>query len=141
MAASEAMSGYGTIFEVRDGPDTSDAFTELAEVTSITPPSASVDVIDVTHTQSPDSQREFVQGLTDPGECSLGLNFVPNSATTAFILAWRTSRERRDCRITFPDNTTWTFSGFVSGFEPDAPFDDKMSAALTIKVTGPTTVA
>lgn len=137
MAESEAIIGYGAKFEVETAAG-SDVYTELEEVTSITPPSSSVDVVDVTHMQSPDSTREFIQGLTDPGECSLEQNFVPGSDTDVFIQAWRASRERRSARITFPNDVTWTFKAFVTGYQPDIPNEDKLTSSLTCKVTGST---
>ncbi len=136
--STNAMTGYGAKFEVETAAN-SNVFFEMPEVTSLSPPSDSVDVIDVTHTGSPNSTREFIQGLTDPGEASLGCNFIPgtNAATNgdAFVRAWRISREVRTCRITFPNNVVWEFDAFVTGWEPDAPFDDKMTATLTVKVT------
>ena len=134
MAETEAMIGYGSNFELHDGgsPGTYD---EIAEVFNITPPSDTVDVIDATHTQSPDATREFILGLRDPGECSFEINFVPGGDGDAAIQAWRDARERRSCRITFPNNVTWTFSGLLTGYEPAAPTDDKMTATVTIKVT------
>lgn len=138
---SDAMTGYGSTFEFRLGDDTSSAFDAAAECTSLTPPSSSVDIIDVSNMDSPDSFREFIQGLTDPGELSVGMNFVPGSDTDDNIRAWRSSREVRDWKITFPNGVVMSGQGFVSGYELDAPFDDKMSATLTIKVTGAITVA
>jgi predicted secreted protein len=141
MTASPGMTGYGLTFEVRGGPDTSDAYAFVSNLLSMTPPSSSVDVIDVTNSDSADSLREFIQGFTDPGECAMGLLFDPGGATTDRITDWRSSREVRQCKITWPDGTIWEFYGFVSGFEIDAPFDDKMTATLTVKVTGVTTIS
>ena len=38
--------------------------------------------------------------------------------------------------ITFPSNTTWIFTGFMVGYEPDAPHLGKMTAAIRVQVTG-----
>ena len=137
---SAAMIGYGTSLAVETSA-CSGVFTTLAEVTDITPPSQSVDVIDVTHMGSSDSTREYIQGLTDPGELSLTMNFVPSSVTDAFIRAWRTSRQTRAAKITFPNGAIWTFSAFVTGYEPSAPNEDKMTATLTAKVTSSVSVS
>lgn len=131
---TNAAIGYGSAFAVESAA-ASGVYTTLAEVTDITPPSESVDVIDVTHMASPDSTREFIQGLMDPGEVSLEMNFEPSSATDDFIRAWRSSRETRSCKITFPNSVTWIFDGFVTGYEPTIPLEDKMTATLTCKVT------
>lgn len=134
MAETEAMIGYGSKFAIGDGasPET---FDDVAEVFNITPPSDNIDVIDATHMQSPDATREFILGLRDPGECSFEINFIPGGDGDTAIQDWRDARERRTCRVTYPNGVTWTFSGLLTGYEPTAPTDDKMTATVTIKVT------
>lgn len=134
MAATEAIIGYGSLFAI--STDDGTTFTDLAEVYDITPPSDSVDVIDATHMTSPNATREFIIGLNDPGECSFEMNFIPGSTADAAIQSVRTARERVSCRITFPNDVTWTFAGILTGYEPAAPTDDKMTATVTFKVTG-----
>jgi hypothetical protein len=43
-----------------------------------------------------------------------------------------------DCILRFPDiaATEWTFSGYVTKFEPGAPFEGKLTASVSIKLTG-----
>ncbi|MEW9838236.1 phage tail tube protein [Mesorhizobium marinum] len=82
---TDAAIGYGSVFEVSTNGGSS--WTEIAEVFSITPPSDTVDVIDATHMASPNRTREFVLGLQDPGEASFEMNFVPGSASDAYIQA------------------------------------------------------
>lgn len=136
MPATQAMIGHGTLFEVHNGAAPG-AFVEIAEVNDITPPSETTDVIDATHMQSPNKIREFISGMTDPGEASFDMNFVPGSPSEDLILAWRDGG-RRQCRITFPNGATWTFDGLCTGYEPAVPTDDKMTATVTVKVTGVT---
>lgn len=134
MPETQASIGYGSKFEISaDGGTT---YTEVAEVFDITPPSDSVDVIDATHMQSPNGNREFILGLNDPGECSFEMNFVPGSDADLLIQATKNARERVTCRMTFPNGVTWTFSGLLTGYEPAVPTDDKMTATVTFKVTG-----
>jgi hypothetical protein len=136
MAASEAIIGYGATFEVETSAG-SGVFTELAEITSISPPNLAVDEVEVTHMSSPDRTKEFIAGLTDPGDMSVELNYIPASATDDFILAWRTDGSTRSCRITYPDETTTdTFPAFVKGFAPTLATADKAAATLTLKVAG-----
>lgn len=132
---TQADIGYGGLLAVETTVG-SGTYTALGEVTSITPPNESVDVIDATHMGSPNRTREFIQGLIDPGDASADLNWVPGAATEDFILAWRTAGETRSVRITAPNNTTYTFPGFVTGFSPTMPMDGKMTATLTLKVAG-----
>jgi hypothetical protein len=135
MADSGAMIGYHSRIEFETAAGT-DAFVDLAEVTDITPPADSVDVVDVTHGASPDSTREAIPGLTDPGEISLEMNFIPGANGDAYIRAWRAARDRRKVRITFPNDIIWTFTAFVTGYTPATPNEDKLTATLTCKVSG-----
>jgi hypothetical protein len=127
----EADIGHGSSFSLGDGASP-EVFTEVAQVFDISPPSESVDVIDKTHMKSPDRGREFMEGLSDPGETSFEMNFVPGSAAEALILAKRT----RNARITYPNSATWTFKGIRTGYEPAVPNEDKMTASVTYKVAG-----
>ncbi|AHK42211.1 putative major tail protein V [Ensifer adhaerens OV14] len=134
MAETLASIGYGSFFHVSQ--DDGATWIELAEVFDITPPSDTVDVVDATHMQSPNRTREFISGLSDPGEASFEMNFVPGSASDAKIREIRTAGSRVKCRITFPNSVKWIFSGLVTGYEPAVPTDDKMTATVTFKVTG-----
>lgn len=136
---SEAMLGYGSRFliETEDSPD---IFVDLAEVFNITPPSAAVDQVDVTHMQSPDRRREFIDGLIDGGECSFEMNYIPGSTSDDRlneILDTPVGESRRKrCRIIYPNSIVHTFSGNLMTYEPTAPTDDKMTATVTFRVTG-----
>lgn len=133
---TNADIGYGATLEV----EIAAVYTALAEVTSITPPNESVDVIDVTHMDSPNRYREFIQGLIDPGNMSAELNWVAGGATDDLVVAWRTAGETRNVRITTNNNTTYTFPAFVTGWSPQMPVDGKMAATLELKVAGAITV-
>ena len=133
--STDADIGYSTLFAV--GGDSSPlAYTNLAEVTNVTPPSISRDAVDASHMQSPNAWREFISGMKDGGEVSLELNFVPGGPAVTTIVALFAIKQSMPCKITFPNGEMWTFDGIVTGFEPEAPLDDKMVATVTFKVTG-----
>lgn len=132
--ATGATIGFGTLFEVSDDGGTT--YDPLAEITEITPPAESVDIVDVTHMGSPEATREFIDGLIDAGECTVTLNFIPGSTSDDTIAAMR---EPQDVRIVFPNGYTWAFTALKSGYEVEAPMDGKMAATLTMKVSGPKT--
>lgn len=139
MAASVALLGYGSSFQIQSA-SSPDVFTELQEVISITPPSATLDQIDVSHMTSPNRRREFISGMTDSGECSLEMNWVPGSASDDILfdllsLGVGVSRLRA-MRITYPNGVTDSFSGELTGYEPAVQVDDKMTITVTFKVTG-----
>jgi hypothetical protein len=133
-----AIIGYdvGLSVETAAGSGT---FVELAEITNITPPSDSVDDIDATHMKSPGRVREFISGLSDPGEMSLDGNYLPGSATDAFIIAWRLSGETRAVRIIYPASLSVNydqFPGYVKSYTPTMAIGEKMGFTLGLKVAG-----
>lgn len=125
-----AAIGYGAVFGIKNGGGT---FDNLAEVTSIKPPSYARDAIDVTHMESPNQFREYIAGLMDAGEVSLELNYVP-AATDAIIAAMVAGKGT--FKITHANAVSITFDAIVTGYEPQIPVDDKMSTSATFKVTG-----
>lgn len=133
MAETEARIGYGSTIEI--STDDGASYVLLAEVTNIKPPSDSLDIIEATHMASPNATKEFILGLNDPGECSFDINFVPGGDTDAKLQAVKAARLRVRVRLTFPNLVKWTFGGILTGYEPDVPTDDKMTAAVTWKVT------
>lgn len=139
MTASAAMIGYGTTVHVETSAG-SGTYTKLGEVTSVTPPNESVDEVEVTHMESPNRYKEYVQGLIDPGDISVEINYIPGDATDDFIVAWRTSGETRNMKFTYPNAAGVTFPAFVKGYQPSIGGPSgKMSATLTCKVAGEVT--
>lgn len=135
-----ATIGYQSTFAIETFAG-SGVYTAIAEVTSITPPSDKIDIIEATHMTSAGANREFILGLNDPGEAGLTLNWTASGTADVALRAWRAARAARGCRITYPNAVTWTFQGILTGYQPSLPMNDKMSADVTIKVTGSTTVA
>lgn len=138
MAAIGAI-GYGA--ELRVGATTSatTATILLAGITSCPPPPFSRDLVDVTHMASPNATREFIPALSDPGEVSFELNWVPGNAADAVFDEMKGETDARIFTITFTQVSpaaVCTFYGFLTGYEPGVPLEDKMTASVTLKVTG-----
>lgn len=129
------IDGRGTALQRGDGA-TPEVFTTIANVTSINPPSMERETIDVTAHDSEDGWMEFVGGLKDGGEVSADVNYDPSEHDV--LVADFDDENPRNYRIVFPDAdaTTWSFQAILTGFEPEAPYDDKLAASLTWKVTG-----
>lgn len=133
MPASQAQMGYRAVLEIAlaSAPN---AFTYIAEVISNKPPSFTDSTVDVTNTQSPGGVREFIPGLSDAGESSHEMNYVPGSATDAFIRGMK--RQKLVARLTFPNGRVLIYRAARAGYETDMPGDDGMKATLTLKVSG-----
>jgi hypothetical protein len=137
MSESQASIGFGCVVEMADIA-TPTVRTYIGEVKSITPPSDSTDTPDATHMQSPNKTREFVEGLTDPGEFSFETNLVVGSASDRYLMAAK--GKKKIITQTFPSGHQLIFTGIRSGYEKAVPLDDVMTATVTFKVSGEPTL-
>jgi hypothetical protein len=137
MARSQAQLGYGTVLEIALASAPT-VFTYIAETTSHNPPSFTDATVEVTHMQSPNRSREYIAGLTDTGESTHEMNFVPGSATDAFLLASRGLA--LIARLTFTNGKSMVYNCVRSGYERGIVIDDRMTATLTLKVSGDPTM-
>ena len=135
---------FGTEFQTESPvPGT---YVTVAQVRNIGGPSMAGDMIDVSCMESPGFYRQFVQGYNDAGEVALDLIFDPADETQDAtdpdgLLALFDNQEENGFQIVFPDSTIWRFTGLVSAYEPGAPFDEALTATVTVKVTGQPTFA
>jgi len=130
--ASTAIAGVGTKFKRWNGS----AWVDIAEINSITGPSMSRDTIDVTSLDSTGGYREFITGFRNAGTVVLAMNFT--RATYETMLNDFESNTIQNYQIVLPDveNTGLDFEGLVSELPLTIPADDKVTADVTIQVTG-----
>ena len=67
----------------------------------------------------------------------------PDSVEAASLMAELDLQGRaalKNRKIVFPDGSYFTFAAILTGYEPDAPIDDKMAASVTLKVSGKPTL-
>ncbi|MGE5553295.1 MAG: phage tail tube protein [Betaproteobacteria bacterium] len=138
---SNAISAFGTLLKIGDGATPTENFTTIAEVTNISGPGFALETAEATSHSSPGGWREYIATLLDAGEVTFDINFLPTDPTHGYstgLLRDMVNRTKRNFKLVFPDasNTTWTFAAFVTGFEPSEPIDDKLSASVTLKITG-----
>lgn len=115
----------------------------VAELTSISGPSISMDTIDVSSHDSADRAREFVAGMIDGGEVSIEGNLT-NTNASALLALMAAGTTTEGATIVFPGTpalATVTFDCLVTAVSTDAPYDDKASFSATLKVTGLPTIA
>lgn len=129
---TDARIGYGTGLEVFS----SGAFVEIAEVFNVTPGESTTDRVDATHMKSPGRRREYISGLIDSGEASFEINWIAGSATDVLLRDLQTAGTSPDWRITFPNGVSLTFEASITGFSKAIPLDDRMTATLTLAVSG-----
>lgn len=130
------MSAQGTLVGRADVA-TPTAFTTVAQLMNITPPPLTRNAIETTSHN--ETEESFVVGIARKGEMTFELGFVPSGAThgvtTGLIKDWKDGT-LAIWRVTFPENTKWTFSGYVTNVAVAAPVDDLLSAEVTIRPTG-----
>lgn len=133
---TDALIGYGTVFEM--APEaTPTVFTAMGEVINIDPGEDDDEEVEATHYQSPDRTREYIPGLTTPGELTVEGNFIPGSATDTAIIA---SRGKKNVgRLTFPNGQRLTFPIVRRGYSQAIPLDDRLTFNATYRRAGATT--
>lgn len=128
------LDAFGTQLQRSDMAG-SPTFTAIANVTDITPPALERETLDVTTHGSPDAWREFIGGLKDGGEVSIDINYDPRLHDS--IVDDLSDEEPRDYKVVWPGTLgDWEFKAVMTGFEPEAPHDDKLAASATFKVSG-----
>ena len=111
---------------------------EIGEVVSHDGPGGSAAVYETTHLQSTAKEKKI--GLPDEGQLTLAINWCPKTdlgqqeASTA-----RNARTEKDFKLTFSDDSTAEFSGYVLGMSASGAVDDKVSGSITIEITGAVT--
>lgn len=137
MPRTKATIGFGTVLEIAlaSAPG---VWVYIAETTSHEPPSFTDATVEATHMQSPGGHREFIPGLTDPGQSSHEMNFEPGSATDVFLLSIR--GKNLIARLTFPNGRQMVYNCVREGYERAIPLDERLTATLTLKVSGEPTL-
>jgi len=132
---SNAFSGVGTKFRRYNGSD----WVDMTEVKSIQGPSMTREMIDVTTLDSTGGYREFIPSFRDAGTVTLAMFFT----YTGYIAlkADFESDTMQQYQVLLPDNTAFTFYGYVQDLPINVTFDDAVASDLTIKITGEVTVA
>lgn len=137
---SKAIPFKGTILALStDGGST---YKKVAEVTGIGDVGADASEIDVSHTESPDDQMEYIGGMADGSEFTVDGNFVPATIADALYLDHEAVMLLRgtvlDVRITWTDTggTKWEFPALLKGFRVRGAVGEKVAMSLTFKVSG-----
>jgi len=136
---SDAMSAQGTLiaFKLAGAGN----FITIGELRDISPPSLTRNPIETTSHN--EAEETFVVGIRRKGEMQFQIGFVPQNAThdelTGLQKSWLDG-SRDIYRVTYPDGTVWTFSGYVTNIGPSAPVDDGLVADVTIRPTNVFTI-
>lgn len=120
------------------------AYVAVAQVSNIGGPGLALDTDDVTTHDSASGWEEMVGTILRSGEVTLDLVYDPNAASHSYATDGLGDRYENKkltrCQLTFPGPYTWTFSAFVTGYEPASPADGALTASVTLKITGAPTL-
>jgi predicted secreted protein len=136
MAASTAVAGVGTVFQRWSGS----AWAKLAEINSITGPSMTRDTIDVTSLNSTGGYREFIAGFRNAGTVVLAMNFTRDTYDLMKTDFESDTLKNYEICLSDVENTTLEFEGLVTELPLSIPADDKITADVTIQISGQVTV-
>lgn len=134
---SNAISGVGTVFRKWDG---SSDWDNIAEVTNISGPSMSRDLIEVTNLDSTSGYREFIAGFRDAGTIVVTMNYTRESLD--MMKEDFEDNTAQNYEIVLPDSesTSLEFEGLVQEMPLTISVDSQITLEVTIKITGPVTV-
>ena len=140
------MSGqtnYGVVFKIGNANPPS---TSLADVFNVDPPNTTRDAVDITTHGSAGGAMEFMpDGVYDPGDLTVSMNYTSASATDAACLAALASASAYYFQWTAKKasgTATFTAQGVVTAYGIDAmPVKGKQTAMMKVKLSGPVTVA
>jgi len=128
------------------------SYTNIAKIRDMSGPSISRNEIEIADRSMTTYYNEYIGGRVDPGAISFGLTWDPIADTTHAQTAGTgllSDFETEQCTLATwqwqldgcGGTATFTFDGFVSGFDVDDPMDDVLTAELTIKISGKPTLA
>lgn len=138
MSAS-AVAGFGIQLTKGDAASP-EVFTAVAELLAIDGFSLEHLILEGTSHDSTNNARDFISGkLTDAGEVTFTLNFLPASAGHKGIITDMYAGTRRNWKIVFSDSaaTTWgPFVGLVKTFKPSTDLESPLAADVSLKISG-----
>lgn len=141
MPQSTGKTGRGVTIWIAGDAASPQVFFKIGNVTGITPSGKNAEEIDFTHLESEGGYREFRQGFKDPGSIGIAMQFDPTLPSHQGLAALFESGELLVWRIDYT-GAGWNQWEIGRGFiqnpgDKDINVDGPISAAATIRVTGP----
>lgn len=137
-----AIPSYNTILKRGDGA-TPEVFTAVAKMGDISGPNLEAQTEDAT-IHDATGYAQVIPTILDGGELSFPIDYTPtdgtHSAATGLIYDWK-NRLLKNYQMVWPDATTWTFPCYITKFSAKAPVKGKLTADVTLKISGAPTLA
>ena len=143
-----AERAFGMQFHYRQASGSDSDYVALGEITDITPPSISRDLIETSSHAS--NVKTYLGGLVDFGEVSITVNYDPDGSDDEGLRNLASGTQHASggdtavptnylFKVTYASSTVETFNGIVTGFETSTPLDGQVCATITVKVSGSVT--
>ena len=134
-------SGLGTLLQRGNGASP-EVFTTIPKVRNVKGPPLETSMLDTTALDTTGGYETMIPSLKKPGVVTLELDFMPNDANHQALLGDFVSGVLRDFQIIWPDGETiWSFSAYVSKWEPSAAPEAVLTAAVSLQISGAPTLA
>lgn len=134
---SQAIVTQGFNIKIGDVGDSPASLTTISEVVNFSGFDGAAAEIDVTHLES--TAKEFLMGLQDFGTFQLDVNYLPDDPGQVEARAAKASQTKKLFLITFSDNNTAQFQGFVLSASISGGVDSKVDSSMSIRVSGDVT--
>lgn len=133
-----AIKAQATTVKMGDGA-TPEVFTTIGGVTSFSGIDGEATEIDITSLTS--TAKEYLVGLTDPGNMTLEVNYDPDDAQQTAVRTALDAGTLKNFEITLTDTTPTviTFSAYVKSFSISGGVDDKMNGSISLRISGSVT--
>lgn len=116
---------------------TAATFTAVADIKDYSGFDGSASELDKTNLAS--TAKEFSLGLVDNGQFSMNLDYAAADAGQTALRAKRVSGVLSNFRLTLPDTTVITFSGYVKKFTQGGGVDALVKSSCDIRISGAVT--
>ncbi len=142
MTITAAIAAIGTILKMDDGAGN---FSTILEVYAVDGYKLKTDVKDATSFTSTAQYSEVIPTLKHAGEITFTINYVPSNASHknavgGLVYAFD-NRLKRQFQVNFSDSVTvWACQGYITSFNPKLAVDDRVTADVTVSLTGQPTL-
>lgn len=115
------------------------AYVSIPYAMDINMPGITFDTVETTSNTSPNGFREYIPGLADGGEITFTINWHDDEESHQELWDIQQAREVVAFQVAFPQfetNNLFDFDAFVTGLPVSSPIDDRVTQAITLKITG-----
>lgn len=133
---ADAIKTLGTVLSMSTEVGSPQTFVAIGNLTDWSGPGASRNIIGTANLSSTAATK--LGGLLDEGDFSFTVNFDPSTTSHQALVTAKDDGAIREFKYVMTDSGSAEvhFNGIVSGLSIDGGFDDKVTAQISVAVTG-----